>query len=142
MPKEGIVSIKTRSSLKRKKEQLISNAPIKKARIEMMKQLATKFKKSKLNKDKVTYFNEFYKVQKDIYPWLKKESLRWHIRASEVTKTTAMKDTTNLPENNQNTLHSFNINQSQVRTLPDNDGCKIKYRIFFLVLWGAGVQSF
>lgn len=58
MPKEGIVSIKTRSSLKRKKEQLISNAPIKKARIEMMKQLATKFKKSKLNKDKVTYFNE------------------------------------------------------------------------------------
>ena len=107
----------TRSSLKRKKQELISNAPIKKARIQVMKELATKFKESNLNKDKVNNYTKFYKLQKDIYPWLKKESLRWHIRVSGVTKeTTVMKDTTKLPESNESILHSFNINQSQVRT--------------------------
>ena len=75
----------TRSSLKRKKQELISNAPIKKARIQVMKELATKFKESNLNKDKVNNYTKFYKLQKDIYPWLKKESLRWHIRNNFVT---------------------------------------------------------
>ena len=40
--------------------------------MQMMKELATKFKKGKINKDKGSYFNEFYNVQKDIYPWVKK----------------------------------------------------------------------
>ena len=70
-----------------------------------MKELATKFKKSKLNKDKVNNFTEFYILQKDIYPWLKEESLRWHICASEVTKeTTVMKDTTNLQHSNESNI--------------------------------------
>ena len=70
----------TRSSLERKKQELISNAPIKKARIQVMKELISKFKESNLNKDKVNNFSKFYQLQKFIYPWLKKESLRWHIR--------------------------------------------------------------
>ena len=39
----------TRSSLKRKKQELIFNAPIKKARIQVMKELATKFEEKNLN---------------------------------------------------------------------------------------------
>ena len=110
----------TRSSLERKKQELISNAPIKKARIQVMKELATKFKESNLNKD--NKFTKFNQLQKDIYPWLKKESLRLHIHASGITKeTTVMKDTTKLQESNESILHSFNINQSQVRKLQDSD---------------------
>ena len=110
----------TRSSLKRKKQELISNAPIKKARIQVMKELATKFKESNLNKD--NKFTKFNQLQKDIYPWLKKEPLRLHIHASGITKeTTVMKDTTKLQESNESILHSFNINQSQVRKLQDSD---------------------
>ena len=76
---------------------MISNAPIKKARIQVMKELATKFKESNLNKD--NKFTKFNQLQKDIYPWLKKESLRLHIHASGITKeTTVMKDTTKLQE--------------------------------------------
>ena len=52
----------TRSSLKRKKQELIYNAPIKKARIQVMKELATKFKESNLNKDKVNNFSKFYQL--------------------------------------------------------------------------------
>ena len=103
----------TRSSLKRKKEQLISNAPIKKARIQVMKALANKYKDScKINKDKINSFTEFYKVNKDIYPWLRKESLRWHIREDNISTDT----TTKLQKIIQNILQSFNTNQSQVRT--------------------------
>ncbi len=113
------------------------------ARIQVMKELATKFKESNLNKDAVNNFTKFYQLQKDIYPWLKKESLRWHICASEVTKeTTVMKRTTKLQESNESVLHSFNINQSQVCTLRDSDGCKIKYRTLFCFFVGTGVQSF
>ena len=116
MPTEQIVSI-TRSSLKRKKEELISNAPIKKARIQVMKQLATKFKESRINKDKVNFFTEFYNVQKNIYPWLKKESLRWHICALENhADTSVMIDTTRLQEINKSILQSFNTKQRQVHT--------------------------
>ena len=112
MTREQIAS-KTRSSLKRKKEELITNAPIKKARIQVMKALANKYKDScKINKDKINNFTEFYKVNKDIYPWLRKESLRWHIREDIITDTTSTK----LQKTNQNILQSFNTNQSQVRT--------------------------
>ena len=103
------IARQTRSSLKRKKEELMSNAPVEKSRIEVMKALANKYKESKFNKDKFISFSEFYNVNKDIYPWLKKESLRWHIREN-------MNDTTNLQKTNQNILQSFNTNQSQVRT--------------------------
>ena len=41
------IATKTRFSLKRKKQQLISNTPVKRARIQVMKELATKFKKVK-----------------------------------------------------------------------------------------------
>ena len=52
------IAAKTRFSLKRKKQELISNTPVKRARIQVMKELATKFKKSKINK--INNFTEFY----------------------------------------------------------------------------------
>ena len=42
MPTEQITAV-TRSSTKRKKEESMSNASIKKARVQMMKELAIKF---------------------------------------------------------------------------------------------------
>ena len=69
------------------------NAPAKKARVVMMKQLAKEYNKD----NNITYyFNCFYEKNKIIYPWLKKDALRWHIRANNklVKSTTKTKTTT------------------------------------------------
>ena len=59
-----------------------TDAPTKRVRITLMKQLAKKYKKSKINKVNVyDYFNRFYVENKLIYPWLKKDTLRCHIGA-------------------------------------------------------------
>lgn len=78
----------TRSSRKRKIEQNANNQQVKKARIQLMKEIARKFNKNKFNSNKSTYydFNVLYNEQKKILPWLKKESLRWHVRASAADK--------------------------------------------------------
>ena len=75
--------VTTRNQRKRKALELQSNAPVKKARVSKMKELATMFKTVNRNNDsnKSNYFNSFFIKQKVVYPWLSKESLRWHVRA-------------------------------------------------------------
>ena len=75
--------VTTCNQQKRKALELQSNAPVKKARVSKMKELATMFKTVNRNNDsnKSNYFNSFFIKQKVVYPWLSKESLRWHVRA-------------------------------------------------------------
>ena len=75
--------VTTRNQRKRKALELQTNAPVKKARVSKMKELATMFKTVNRNNDsnKSNYFNSFFIKQKVVYPWLIKESLRWHVRA-------------------------------------------------------------
>ncbi len=88
-------SVSTRNQLKRKALELQTNAPVKKARVNKMKELAEMFEKEKkINSNNSNYFNEFYVTQKLIYPWLSKESLRWHTRVKKKVKI----DTTNQKE--------------------------------------------
>ena len=77
MPTKKILHL-TRSGKKRKMIELESNAPIKKARLLFMKKLGSEYLNSQHNGK--FWFNTFYEEQKIIYPWLKKEPLRWHIR--------------------------------------------------------------
>ena len=87
-----------RNPLKRKGRDIPKdNAPAKKARVVMMKQLAKEYNKDKNKDNNITYyFNCFYEKNKLIYPWLKKDTLRWHIRANNklVTTKTSSKTTT------------------------------------------------
>ena len=66
----------TRLAKKRKINDLINNADAKKARIKQMKELATKYKTSyeKCGNNESNYFNNYYKNEKLIYPWLDKET--------------------------------------------------------------------
>ena len=72
----------TRLTKKRKINDLINNAPTKKARVNHMKELAKKYitMYEKCENKKSCYFNDYYKTKKMIYPWLSKETLRWHVR--------------------------------------------------------------
>ena len=81
--------------MKRKGAAFDTNAPTKRARIALMKQLAKKYKKSKINKVNVyDYFNRFYVENKLIFPWLKKDTLRWHICAINKKEQTTNDGTT------------------------------------------------
>ena len=75
--------VTTRNQRKRKALELQSNAPVKKARVSKMKELATMFKTMNRNNDsnRSNYFNSFFIKQKVVYPWLSEETLRWHVRA-------------------------------------------------------------
>jgi len=109
MPSKRLVS--TRSQLKRKALELQTNAPVKKARVDRMKELAAMFEKGKKsNNNNSNYFNTFYVENKLIYPWLTKESLRWHIRVKKQVNI----DTTNQEEcNNKNiTLESVSTDHN------------------------------
>ena len=47
-----------------------------------MKELAKIYEKDKINKAIMSCdFNSFFAKNKLIYPWLKKDTLRWHIHA-------------------------------------------------------------
>ena len=71
-----------RNPLTRKGAAVDIDAPTKRARVTRMKQLAKKYEKSKINKVNVyDFFFCFYVENKLIFPWLKKDTLRWHIRA-------------------------------------------------------------
>lgn len=73
----------TRSASKRRLIENAKNAPMKKIRLAKMKQMANAYiKNKKLIVNKVN-FKLFYDQNKIIYPWLSKESLRWHIRNQE-----------------------------------------------------------
>ena len=71
-----------RLTKKRKINDLVNNAPTKKARVNHMKELAKNFTSmyEKCADKESSYFNDFYKTKKMIYPWLSKESFRWHVR--------------------------------------------------------------
>ena len=74
----------TRSQRKQKILDQEQNAPIKRARLLVMKRLASEYLSSDLN-GKFQY-DTFYKQSKKVYPWLKKELLRWHIRTQQDKK--------------------------------------------------------
>jgi len=59
----------TRSARKRKLEQNAKNRHVKKARIEVMKEIALKFNRNKCNTNKNSYydFNVFYNEQKKYF---------------------------------------------------------------------------
>ena len=81
--------------LKSKGAVVDTDAPTKRARITLMKQLAKKYEKSKINKVNVyDYFNCFYVENKLIFPWLKKDTLRRHIRAINKKEDTTNDGTT------------------------------------------------
>ena len=73
----------TRLQTKRKRLETIKNAPAKRARVELMKKLAIDFNDANKSKKK-NYFTEYYDTKKLLFPWLQKETLRWHIRKSKM----------------------------------------------------------
>ena len=87
-----------RNPLKRKCATPVdTNTPTKRARITVMKQLAKKYEKNKINKVNIyDYFNCFYDENKLIFPWLKKDNLRWHIRAIKKKEDTTDDDSTSV----------------------------------------------
>ena len=91
--------VTTRNQRKRKALELQTNAPVKKARVSKMKELATMYKTGKecdRNNDtnESNYFDIFFMKQKVVYPWLTKESLRWHVRVLNSQKKQNMTTTT------------------------------------------------
>ena len=68
----------TRSQRKNKIIHLAQNAAIKRARLLVMKRVASKYLSFDFN-GKFQY-EIFYKQSSNVYPWLKKELLRWHLK--------------------------------------------------------------
>jgi len=85
MPRKELVIV-TRSAQKRMNEETVTHAPVKKRRVATMKELAEEFNKNKLKNRETNFFDQFYNEHVLIFPWLKKESLRWHIRSSNGSK--------------------------------------------------------
>jgi len=82
--------VRTRESHKRKLDENRRNYSSKKAKIIMMKKLATEYKRLKNNSNTNNNYyllNSFYDEKKILFPWLKKESFRWHVRQSENNET-------------------------------------------------------
>ena len=52
-----------------------------------MKELAFMYEKENTYSNNTSnYFNDFFLTQKLVYPWLTKESLRWHIQTKKKNK--------------------------------------------------------
>ena len=82
MPSQRLVL--TRNQQKRKALELKTNAPVKKARVAKMKELALMYEKENTSSNNNSnYFNDFFLREKLVYPWLTKESLRWHVRVKK-----------------------------------------------------------
>ena len=80
-------SVLTRNQRERKALELKTNAPVKKARVAKMKELALMYEKENTySNNNSNYFNEFYLRQKLVYHWLTKESLHWHVRVKKKIK--------------------------------------------------------
>ena len=105
----------TRASYKRRLIENKVNYSSKKAKVKLMKELVLQYNKLRsLNKVNNNYslFQNFYEEKKVLFPWLKKESLRWHLRKSISTNNMeATVTTTPKPK-----LASLVMKQSQVRT--------------------------
>ena len=71
----------TRSQQKQRFLELQQKTAIKRARLLVMKRLATEYLSSNVN-GKFNY-DTFCKQTNNVYPWLKKEVLRWHIRRQQ-----------------------------------------------------------
>ena len=96
----------------------------------MMKKLATEYKRLKNNSNTNNNYyllNSFYDEKKILFPWLKKESFRWHVRQSENNETPpdstdesiiicTTTTTFSTPGGHKGNSGSLNITQSQVRT--------------------------
>ena len=132
--------VKTRASRKRKLDENRQNYSSKRAKIMMMKKLVADY--NKLNKKKSCKANNdyyllhsFYEEKKVLFPWLKKECFRWHVRQSKGNDTpsdctdestcTNTSNTTNTTDaatlsspsgNKENSGSLINKTQSQVRT--------------------------
>ena len=77
----------TRNQRERKALELKTNAPVKKARVAKMKELALMYEKENTySNNNSNYFNEFYLRQKLVYLWLTKESICWLVRVKKKTK--------------------------------------------------------
>ena len=108
----------TRASYKRRLIENKVNYSSKKAKVKLMKELVLQYNKLRsLNKVNNNYslFQNFYDEKKVLFPWLKKESLRWHVRMSKSISTNNMEATfsATIPKPK---LASLVMKQSQVRT--------------------------
>ena len=105
----------TRASYKRRLIENKVNYSSKKAKVKLMKELVLQYNKLRsLNKVNNNYslFQNFYDEKKVLFPWLKKESLRWHVRMSKSISTNNMEATVSPKPK----LASLVMKQSQVRT--------------------------
>ena len=110
----------TRASHKRRLHENKINYSSKKAKVTLMKELVLQYDKLKsLNKvNNHSLFQSFYDEKKILFPWLKKETLRWHVRKSKTTSTNSTKATTTKAATTipKPKLVSLVMKQSQVRT--------------------------
>ena len=100
----------TRSQQKQRLLDLKKNAAIKRARLLVMKRLAKEFLSSDMNGK--FHYDAFYTQSKNVYPWLKKELLRWHIRRQrEISKkeVTMEKSISSLPEEEEATPEACKV---------------------------------
>ena len=113
MPSQKRICL-TRRASKRKLQELQHNAPIKKARLSLMKKLGTEYLKVDHNiRNNKFRFNKYYDEKKLIYPWLKKESLRWHIRQF----------------NKDNCTNNYMSNNDSSQTQTNDLGCHVSHDI-------------
>ena len=118
MPRKCFV-VKTRADCKRRLHENHMNYTSKKMRVSMMKGLVLEYNKIKCkNKVDTNLFHNFYIEKKVLFPWLKKESLRWHVQKKEVkdTSSTTSDNSSTNPKSTKDTSGSLIINQSQIRT--------------------------
>ena len=100
----------TRSQQKQRLLDLETNAAIKRARLVVMKRLAKEFLSTDMNGK--FHYDVFYKENKNVYPWLKKELLRWHNRRQrEISKKkiTIGKSISSLPEEEEATPEACKV---------------------------------
>ena len=109
----------TGTSNKRRLHENKVNYSSKKAKVKLMKELVLQYNKlrslNKVNNNSYSFFQCFYDEKKVLFPWLKKESLRWHLRMSKSISTNDMEATVSTT-NSKPKLASLIMKQSQVRT--------------------------
>ena len=119
---------------KRKINDLLNNAPTKKARVNQMKELAKTYITmiyEKCGNNKYCYFNDYYKAKKMIYPWLSKETLRWHVRKHLNNKENG------IPPKVAQQISS-NVTKCQVSF----DNWFIIDNIYYCFFWGLGADAY
>ena len=122
MPSQKRICL-TRRGSKRKLQELQHNAPIKKARLSLMKKLGAEYLKLDHNiRNNKFCFNKVYDDKTCIYPWLKKESLRWHIRQF----------------NKDNCTNNYVSNNDSPQTQTNDLECHVSHDINYYLCVGKG----